>query len=145
MAMKDMASEKWEVAIEAHPHLCTTSGTRLLRLAAWRLFPSMQTAPIPGPGATSTHHQQLQICSLCWVLNETGGGRRHGCYSGALAQVCEAWLNSHQEHCVFTFWVKGSSVSQAGLELTSRWWPCPPECWCVRSASLAPMSPQLNC
>lgn len=86
MAVEDVASEKGEMAIKAHSHLCTTSGIRLPRLADF--------SPVPGPGDTSTHHQQLQVCSICWVLNEAGGGRRHVTQepwlrcAEALAQVC---------------------------------------------------------
>lgn len=63
---------------------------------------------------TRTHHQQLQICALCGVLNETGEEKTHTRHSGAGLSAAGLLTRSTS---VFKFWVTGSSVSQADLEL----------------------------
>lgn len=102
VAVEDMAAEDPEVASsEAHPHLCPTSGSA-----------RSQRAPAPGPGDTSsTHRQQLQVCTLCGVLNETGEEKTQR----SLRARSEAAGRLTRNTSVFTFWVKRSSVSQVTL------------------------------
>lgn len=61
-----------------------------------------QTALGPGPGDTTTHHQQLQICSLCWVLNETGGGEDTEVTQEP--RLRRRWT-AHHFTSLFKFWV----------------------------------------